>query len=96
MDHDAAELINRLSVERAELMAALKAKWQPIETAPKDGTEVLIYGLAWEDAQRGNYYAVAAFLDGAWRDSPEDVDDGWEMNSPTHWMPLPTPPEGEK
>jgi hypothetical protein len=71
--------------------------WQLIETAPKDGTFVLV---AWTHAKR---YDVAAakwcFKDpdsdgwhdedgGAWFD-----DDDEECNPPTHWMPLPEPPQ---
>lgn len=56
--------------------------WQPIKTAPKDGTWVLCWG---EDAKHG----VAKFYPNPiWAEYPEY----------THWMPLPAPPadlEGE-
>lgn len=56
--------------------------WQPIETAPKDGTQVLVFG--------NGRYAVAHFDGEEWRDAG---DIGWagmhgEDNQPTHWMPL--------
>ena len=58
--------------------------WQPIETAPKDGREVLVFG--------NNSYAVASFDGEEWRDYG---DIGWagmygDDNQPTHWMPLPS------
>ena len=64
--------------------------WQPIETAPTDGTEVLVYA-------RGSY-AVAFWSGKEWRDMG---DIGWagmygdDGNQPTHWMPLPEPPNVE-
>jgi hypothetical protein len=67
-------------------------EWQPIETAPKDGTELLgyqparatiaaaIYVMRWED--RG--------ISGpAWYESESE---GQERFFPTHWMRLPPPP----
>lgn len=59
-------------------------EWQPIETAPRDGTEVLlfdngIYGLGW--------WAL-----GEWRDFGDAGCAGSEAFAPTHWMPLPKPP----
>lgn len=55
--------------------------WQPIETAPKDGTSVLVY--------EGGHQAVVFWLGGSagWSDG-EHV-----KLSPTHWMPLPPEPE---
>lgn len=66
--------------------------WQPIETAPKNGTEVLVC-RAYEDE---TVYAVAHYEGHEWRDMG---DIGWggmtgDDNQPTHWQPLPEPPEG--
>jgi hypothetical protein len=55
-------------------------EWQPIETAPKDGTQV----WAW-DAERGSNPAL--WVEGAWWITYDDA-----MIHPTHWMPLPDPP----
>jgi len=67
--------------------------WQPIGTAPKDGTRILVWV---RDGSRGGWYEVACWWevppsDGAWV-SP--VDD-WVENTLahiTHWMPLSPPP----
>ena len=72
-----------------------KIDWQPIETAPKDGTEIL--GVL------GATIAVTYWDDKAyeWREK-ERIHGGWAWNldeceymtawCPTHWMPLPEPP----
>ncbi|MCB9902368.1 MAG: DUF551 domain-containing protein [Planctomycetes bacterium] len=65
-------------------------EWQPIETAPRDGTDVLVF----RDYSSGARYAVASFDGEEWRDIG---DIGWagmdgDDNQPTHWMPLPTGP----
>lgn len=56
--------------------------WQPISTAPKDGTAILVY-------IGGNIEAVAVtqWEDGAWS-WPDYV-----RYQPTHWQPLPEPPQ---
>ena len=65
-------------------------EWQPIETAPKDGKNILISN------DRGMF--VAAFdadwdLDGWWLVSDgKDHERPLRGNDPTHWMPLPKPP----
>jgi hypothetical protein len=81
---------------RAYLMgkAAGASTWQPIETAPKDGTNVLLVN------RRGN---IAA---GLWRDGLFGERGGWwlrggnapntffnDHHGPTHWMPLPAAPK---
>ena len=67
--------------------------WQPIETAPKDGTRVLIYQPAgmWRSCNRG------ARIDLAYWHQPGNAEKPgfWMPTSrPTHWMPLPDPPPG--
>lgn len=69
------------------------AKWQPIETAPKDGTLVDLWlpGLpnpAFPDALTtcpAGRETNCRWQDGRWWGSDY-------MQSATHWMPLPLPP----
>ncbi len=65
------------------------SEWQDISTAPRDGTKLLI----WE---RGRIFA-------AWWEDEYVWAKGWidDYNrsdtytfEPSHWMPLPSPPEG--
>lgn len=66
------------------------SNWQPIETAPKNGTEVLTWGV-----RRGMDIAV-------YDPGSENEEYAWTCTSsgmsldhesrPTHWMPLPEPP----
>ena len=71
------------------------AAWQPIETAPKDGTAILAIvsgvdsdGLAYEPSTvQIDGTQVHLFCDSdddSWTELSE-----WEL---THWMPLPKPP----
>lgn len=79
------------------------SEWQPIETAPKDGTLILIsfgekgvravsWDSPWDDP--------VTFENGIWcvdddKHGPYPLrgynEDGY--NAPTHWMPLPNPPK---
>lgn len=78
------------------------AQWQPIETAPKDGTHVLVGTFP---AQPGQVTIATAH----WFDSraygAKSGGAGWALSvnfdgdhsdhgvqAPTHWMPLPAPP----
>lgn len=69
--------------------------WQPIETAPKNGTWIL---LAAKDDREENLAVQSGFwsiiYDG-WRDFKNDncAIGGFE---PTHWMPLPPAPTASK
>jgi hypothetical protein len=79
------------------------SEWQPIETAPKDGSVLLVwYPIG--DYPSGNH-VFASFVcfrgkipRGTFYGEP--YRDGWcnDHNGaylpvePTHWMPLPTPP----
>lgn len=63
--------------------------WQPIETAPKDGSKVI---LAW-----GGKSVVGSYLDNskkrfAWQGWTPMCNQPFPQGAPTHWMPLPPPP----
>ena len=59
--------------------------WMPIETAPTDGTGILIY------TRYGNFYVVSYddMFAAPWR---VRNDEGLLKTAPTHWMPLPEAP----
>lgn len=67
--------------------------WQPIESVPKDGTKVLL-GRFVKECQCGR----SSFIEVDWyRQQGEASYTGFGRFSlhwpPTHWMPLPPPPE---
>ena len=70
------------------------SEWQPIETAPKDGTYIVVsdgvrvsLGLWVSDVDQGADYEGQIGMAGWW-----SVDLGAKLDRPTHWMPLPDPP----
>lgn len=67
-------------------------KWQPIETAPRDGTAVLGYfGLTAGDEPPD--MAVTRYDGKHWVSTEIPCE---PFDKPTHWMPLPEPPEVSK
>lgn len=77
-------------ITRYELQGALsrvpqgRDTWQPIETAPKDGTRVLLWAGLWWHPMVGCYIPSVTeheiYLDG--------FPNGWHTMA-THWMPMP-------
>jgi hypothetical protein len=73
--------------------------WQPIETAPRDGTWILLAGgtidCGWDSEQRP-HCVVGQFLAAAqpqcWQFAWYDSGYYGEYDRPTHWMSLPEPP----
>jgi hypothetical protein len=70
------------------------AEWQPIETAPKDGTEILVFyeragarfvHIAWWENHSNNFWFYLSSVS-------QDALGG--DNAPTHWMPMPVVPNG--
>lgn len=59
--------------------------WRPIESAPRDGTTVLLFAPGWDTPKTGWTYA-----DDPWQDCP--FSSNRDDYVPTHWMPLPAPP----
>lgn len=82
-----------------DLARAQSVSWQPIETAPKDGTRVDLLLPDWGGRVTDAYWEHET--DG-WGDMPgpqwcvkDHAVDGWVEpvgDLPTHWMPLPAPP----
>ena len=84
------ELVARIA---ANAKRDIPTGWQPIETAPKDD-EILLYGRYNSDSQG---YMPRPMV-GRWGTFHKR----WEIHAgsrfgirPTHWMPLPAPPQGE-
>lgn len=73
--------------------------WQPIETAPKDGTIADMWcalgfrreNIRWVDEQREGVKHPSCIMDG-WKDREMDAWGSYKETSFTHWMPLPEPP----
>ena len=56
-------------------------EWQPISTAPKDDTRLLIL------EESGQMIVGLYDCEMWWEQNME-----YALNNPTHWMPLPDPP----
>lgn len=70
-------------------MTAEAGRWQPIDTAPEDH-DILIYVPAW-----GPLIARFNREFDEWSSRMQcPVSLAEEADRPTHWMPLPEPPEG--
>lgn len=70
-----------------------KHGWQPIETAPKDGTEILLYfPIYWNGNKPQIKSAAFDAADNIWIDN---IMNWCKEDSPTKWQPLP-PTEGVK
>ena len=82
-------------------------EWQPIETAPKDGTEIVAFAPDRRDATEIHPDGSSKFASiVAWRPVSKDKwakNHSWVLSGTevryadlifTHWMPLPAPPTG--
>lgn len=76
--------------------------WQPIETAPKDGTRIFLFFPEWRHSvQPGHWLDSKEIRYGKiYRESAQWIVEGSAFFSiherklePTHWMPLPDPPK---
>lgn len=59
--------------------------WQDIATAPNDGTHIMLFR---PEIQFIGYYGGS---NSGWRINAQGQPSLWPL--PTHWMPLPAPPE---
>ena len=77
-------------------VSASRGGWMPIETAPRDGTEVLLFTPGTEDEallaghdEPAPYTFIGLFdAKGEWVTAESELN--WY--TPTHWLPLPEPP----
>ena len=95
---DAAERVR--AAIHAERESCASGAWNPIETAPKDGTRILVSDGNYVDRA---WYAVDVPAYFGLRQTAKDFE-GWAymydddrsrhvfLSEPTHWQPLPTPP----
>lgn len=67
--------------------------WQPIETAPLDGTEVILRFVA-RDGTARPVEVLSGWYDGSWRRICYATNSYryFSLGDVTHWMPLPKPP----
>ena len=90
-------------------------KWQPIETAPKDGTRIIVAQIGLVHDVGGHMVGTEEWKKIIFEDEPALTKVLWVVGSrwsdlcrkgnpcwhdgldklipPTHWMPLPEPPE---
>lgn len=85
--HEAADLLEGLEAENARL------RWHPIETAPKDGTVIMLWYVT-KINRHASFHInikVGKFLSdlGEWQVAGVG---GNVAPTVTHWMPLPDPP----
>ena len=70
------------------------SKWQPIATAPKDGTRLLLFGRYAYSRPGDELFHYVGYW-GTW-DNAGGSFETWisagPLFAPTHWMPLPDPP----
>lgn len=86
-DEAAAELARRYNELKSEREKRLRAEeWQPIETAPQDGSLLLLgWWETWPTKQWRCEVEAAGTLDTARQGR------GYSHGRATHWMPLPEP-----
>ena len=87
-------LLRELDATRAALAQA--TTWQPMESAPKDGTNILAWLATWEMPAFVNWRVgrsgIAMWNDAVEHDNEMDGSDAYS-HPPTHWLPLPAPPK---
>lgn len=71
------------TLENIEKYDRQKTEWQPIETAPRDGSEMLLY--YYKSLRVGFYSNYVKF----WKSAESNA---IYRIQPTHWMPFPEPP----
>jgi len=69
--------------------------WQPIETAPKDGTTILAVDALIQDTHAVVYYDDGLYPGSIYVWHVTDTTIAYHRDRFTHWMPLPAQPPQE-
>lgn len=88
--HRLLEAADRLTALSSGNEVAKVVGWQPIETAPKDGTPIIAVRDEWVRARE-----VAWYWDARSPDEPAAFRPKYSGGQPSHWMPLPAPPASD-
>lgn len=84
-DPKAAEAILR-KLTAAPASVAEPVAWHPIETAPNDWSDILLFDPEYDDDFRKVFEGYYDADERTWRDR------SGSLVFPTHWQPMPTPP----
>lgn len=86
-----------MAIAKALLAERQRDRWMPIETAPEDGSDIIVYNPSgegiigeayyWNDNGRGGWWWAGTY-EGEHMEEPMHIRNAW----PTHWQPLPAPP----
>ncbi len=81
-----------LALISTALAAADESPWRSMESAPRDGTHILLC--------EGGNVSEGGWLTGAMMGAEDESCAGWwsvnGVDNPTHWMPMPAAPEVSK
>ena len=71
-------------------------EWQPIETAPRNGTRVMLWHPRWVDGPDFGQFDKEPFDEpGCYACWYTPIDGSNFEPQPTHWAPMPKPPIGK-
>lgn len=99
---DAHSLRNKYFEDADYILSLMREEdgWRPIESAPKDGTEIITVRMGEEDSYEIQHWfsiertAYVEVGDGLFKMEKRPSYEGWSQNGhrATHWRPLPAPP----
>lgn len=80
----ATRKLNKIMKNSQQRKGGMKMEWQPIETAPRDGSWIIFTSTWNEYARACGQYKYEGFY--------TDLEQRIDLEMYSHWMPLPEPP----